>query len=113
MQLKIYKRKGVIMKNVFNFDLVEDFMEKNALTKKQFCLKCNVSQATFSKMEEGDWDIKIGDIFKLIDFINVPLKNFINQPEEWIVDEDMEFNLQAAQDIVNNLFKIDNERKKN
>ena len=58
------------MKNVFNFDLVEEFMEKNALTKKQFCLKCNVSQATFSKMEEGDWDIKIGDIFKLIDFIN-------------------------------------------
>ena len=100
------------MKNVFNFNLVEDFMEKNGLTKQQFCLKCNVSQVSYSKMKEGDWNIKIGDIFKLIDFINVPLEKFLNQPKDWIVDEDIDFNLQSAEELVNNLFKVDNERKK-
>ncbi len=59
------------MEPLFRFELIEEYIAREKITKKEFCRRCKISLSTFYRIKNGyDFDLHI--LFKFAKVIGVP-----------------------------------------
>ena len=53
------------MQKVIKINLIEKFIKKNKLTKKEFCNICKISEGTLNKILKNNSNFKITAVFKV------------------------------------------------
>jgi len=65
------------MKITFNLNLLNNFMQQNNLSKKQFCKLCNISTYKLNKIFSHKTNIRLTNMLKLRDYTKIPLKELV------------------------------------
>ena len=58
------------MNNKLNINLIFEYLNKNNLTKTEFCRQCKISRSTFYKIINGK-DFQIIALFKMAKVMNI------------------------------------------
>ena len=61
------------MKNNFNTEIIEEYIIKNSLSKKQFCKLCKIDCYVLDKILDGKANFKIHYLFKIAEKINIEI----------------------------------------
>ena len=61
------------MKNNFNTEIIEEYIIKNSLSKKQFCKLCKIDYCVLDKILDGNANFKIHYLFKIAEKINIEI----------------------------------------
>ncbi len=69
------------MYKLINYNLINDYLIKNKLSKKEFCEICKISLSTLRKMQNGANDFYMDTIYKVIKVVGCKLFDFINEKE--------------------------------
>lgn len=60
-----------------NKEIILDYIEKNNLTKKEFCEKCGISQAVLKSFLENKQYIRLSGAYRLIRFLGIKFSDLI------------------------------------
>ena len=63
------------MKGKLNINLIFEFLNKNRLTKTEFCRQCKISPSTFYRIIKGK-DFRLDALFKIAKIMNLKLHQF-------------------------------------
>ena len=58
-----------------NIKLIIEYIEKNSLTRKEFCQQCKISISTFYRIINGK-DFRLDALFKIAKIMNLKLYQF-------------------------------------
>lgn len=61
------------MKNNFNTKIIEEYLLNNNMSKKQFCKLCKINSCVLDKIADGNYNIKIDTLFKIINILNIEI----------------------------------------
>ena len=66
------------MKNnfIYNKKAILDYIEKENISKTEFCKRCKIGFKTLNKVLLNDADINLKPIFKIVRFINIKPSEF-------------------------------------
>ena len=65
-----------IIKLIYRYDLIDEFLLKNKITKKQFCEICKLSLKTLYKFYHGKL-VHTENLLKIVDILNVRVSQFL------------------------------------
>ena len=65
--------------NIFNVEIIENYMKENNLTKKEFCRGCGLMPSTFERIFWGHIGVDLKTINKVASFMNIPLGRLFKQ----------------------------------
>ncbi|MDE7454886.1 MAG: helix-turn-helix transcriptional regulator [Clostridia bacterium] len=63
------------MDNIIDTNLIEEYMIKNNMSKKEFCARCKISTHTFDKICKQQTDYNIIALFKIARLMNLHIKD--------------------------------------
>ncbi len=63
---------------IFNFALVQKFMDKNMLTNKEFCKNCGIGYSVFLKIKKGQSNIHTRNAISIAKYMGCRLKDLIS-----------------------------------
>ena len=65
------------MNKYVNSEIIKAFIEKNNLSKTQFCQRCHISVQTLNKVLRKEGDCFIGTIFKIVKAMEIKISQII------------------------------------
>ena len=66
------------MKDTIKTELIENFLQENDLSKRQFCKLCNIHYSTLQKILSNDFNFAITALFKISRVIKIPVHKMFN-----------------------------------
>ena len=65
------------MEEIYNKELLLDYLEKHKMSAKTLCKLCNIPQDTVLKIMNNSLDMDLVDIVKLLNFTEISFNDFL------------------------------------
>ena len=64
--------------NLFDVVVIDCYLKNNHLTKKEFCIRCEINESILKKIYSQNTDISVKDLIKISNEIKIPVASLFN-----------------------------------
>jgi len=65
------------MQSVINVQLIQEYIEKNSISKTEFCRRCKISYRVLQNIMSGQTKLRLIPVFKIANLLKVSLDSLI------------------------------------
>ena len=65
------------MQSVINIQLIQEYIEKNSISKTEFCRRCKISYRVFQNIMSGQTKLRLISVFQIANLLKVSLDSLI------------------------------------